>query len=66
MSSLLSLDDLLDEISVHPPGLWENDQGPKDWYAVSTDEAGGIVAYFQYEVDACRWRLDYINRKLNP
>lgn len=44
----------------------ENDEGPENWYAVSTNEHGGIIAYFQFYADAYRWRLDYINRKLNP
>lgn len=58
------LDDWLDAVSVHPPGMWENDQGPPGWFAVSDD--GGIVAYFGNETDACRFRLDLINRRLNP
>jgi hypothetical protein len=60
------LDTMLEEVSVHAPGMWENDEGPKDWWAVSTDEDGGIIAYFRDEADAFRYRLDYINRKLNP
>lgn len=36
----------------------------KDWYAVVNEE--GIIAYFGRENDAFRFRLDYINRKLNP
>jgi hypothetical protein len=62
----MSLDDWLEAVSVHSPGMWENDQGPKNWYAVSVDDDGGIVAYFRDEIDACRFRLDYINRKMNP
>ncbi len=27
------------------PCEWENDDGPEGWYAVSTEDAGGIVAY---------------------
>lgn len=54
----------LDEISVLPPGMWDNDFGPKDWYAVCNED--GIIAYFGEETDALRFRLDYINRKLNP
>lgn len=61
-----SLDEMLEEVSVHDPGMWENDDGPADWFAVSTDEHGGIIAYFQFEKDAYRFRLDWINRKLNP
>lgn len=59
-----SLDDLLDEISVFPPGQWKNSDGPKDWYAVCDEN--GIVAYFGREVDALHFRLDLINRRLNP
>ena len=35
-----------------------------EWYAVCNDN--GIIAYFGKEVDAYRFRLDYINRILNP
>ena len=34
------------------------------WFAVVNEE--GICAYFGNETDALRFRLDYINRKLNP
>lgn len=60
-----SLDEWLEAVQVHAPGMWENDQGPQDWWAVS-DEDFGIVAYFGCEPDAFRYRLDYINRQLNP
>ena len=56
--------ELLEEVSVMPPDMWENVEGPKGWYAVVTDE--GIVAYFSAENDALRFRLDLINRHLNP
>lgn len=59
-----TLDDLLEVWAVHPPGMWENDDGPEGWYAVSNDD--GIKAYFGEEVDAYRWRLDMINKELNP
>lgn len=58
------LDSLLEEITVFEPGTWENEYGPKDWYAVGGLD--GIVAYFMNEVDAFRYRLDWINRILNP
>lgn len=61
-----TLDEWLEAVTVHDPYMWENDTGPKDWYAVSSDEYGGIFAYFRDMVDAYRFRLDYINRKLNP
>jgi hypothetical protein len=59
-----TLDSFLDEWNVHEPGMWENDCGPAEWYAVSGPN--GIVAYFQKESDALRFRLDTINRLLNP
>ena len=58
-----TLDDLLQVWCVDAPGLWENDTGPKGWWAVSNDE--GIVAYFGSEADAFRFRLAEINRALN-
>ena len=58
-----TLESLLDEWSVLVPGQWDNDQGPKDWYAVCDDE--GIVAYFGDEATAFRFRLSEINRILN-
>jgi len=61
----LSIEELLQEISVMEPGLWENNISDElDWWAVSSDL--GIIAYFGSEVDAFRFRLDYINRILNP
>jgi hypothetical protein len=60
----LDLDEALDEISVHPPGMWENNDGPKDWYAVSNSE--GIIAYTHNESLACFLRLAIINGMLNP
>ena len=60
----ISLDELLELVQVDEPYMWENEVGPKGWYAVSNDE--GIIAYFCNAVDAYRFRLDYINRQLNP
>jgi hypothetical protein len=59
-----ALGGLLEDISVMEYGMWENDLGPKGWYAVCGSE--GIIAYFQDSADAFRFRLDYINRILNP
>lgn len=59
-----TLDDLLEEWSVLPPGQWDNDHGPKDWFAVCNNE--GIRAYFEDETDAFRWRISMINLALNP
>lgn len=61
-----SLDELLEDWTVCPPGTWENDYGPKGWYAVSSADDGGIIVYFRDEADAFRYRLDKINRILNP
>lgn len=62
-----NLDSLLEEISVMPPGQWENELSKTkllgDWYAVCSDL--GIIAYFGTESDAFRFRLDYINQILN-
>lgn len=60
----LSIDELLEEITVMEPGLWENNISDNlQWWAVSSDL--GIVAYFGSDVDAHIFRLDYINRILN-
>ena len=53
----------LDEVQVMPPSYGKNREGPMGWYAVSTSE--GIMAYFLSETDALRFRLEYINFKLN-
>lgn len=60
---MITLTEALGEWQVDAPGMWENDTGPKDWYAVSNND--GIVAYFSTETDACRFRLNEINRLLN-
>lgn len=57
------LDELLQEWSVLPPGQWENDIGPRDWFAVAND--AGIAAYFAEEKDAFAFRLHKINCILN-
>lgn len=41
------------ELRIIPPGLWENDTGPQDWYAV--EDAAGIIAYFAEEEAALRF-----------
>lgn len=57
-----TLDELLDEISVLDE--WENQtKGLEGWFAVVTDL--GIIAYFGEELEAYKFRLDYINRILN-
>jgi hypothetical protein len=59
-----TIDDALECWQVDEPGMWENDQGPHGWWAVSNDD-DSIVAYFAKPEDAYRWRLDQINRDLN-
>lgn len=61
---MISLDDALESVSVLDPGQWENETGPKDWYAVCDDH--GIIAYFGSEINAFHFRLSLINSKLNP
>ena len=58
-----TLGEMLDVWSVHEPGMWDNDDGPEGWFAVSNND--GIVAYFGKEEDAFRFRLAEINRELN-
>lgn len=65
MPATKDIDDLLEDVAVDDPAMWENKYGPKGWWAVSTAD-DGIIAYFYNEVDAYRFRLDYINRQLNP
>ena len=60
----MNIYELLDTVSVAGSDMWENDEGPKGWCAVITDD--GVVAYFAEETDALRYRLDLINRHLNP
>ena len=60
----MNIYELLDKVSVDAPDMWENEEGPKGWYAVTNDD--GVLAYFAKETDAFRFRLDLINRQLNP
>ena len=62
----MTLDDALEDIVVHDPGLWENELSPLlgHWYAVSNPDES-IIAYFYKEADAYRFRLAEINRLLN-
>lgn len=67
-----NLDDWLEAVHVHEmPYDTEEAQQPatkylEGWSAVSTADDGGIIAYFRDEADAFRFRLDYINGKMNP
>ena len=61
-----NIEELLEEIQVHPPGMWNNELTGliiDSWYAVSNNK--GIIAYFGEETDAYMFRLDYINKILN-
>jgi hypothetical protein len=60
----MNLSYLLDAVSVCEPGTWENDDGPAEWWAVSTNK--GIVAYFGNASHAFAFRLWLINATLNP
>lgn len=61
-----TIDELLEEISVLSPGMWENEVSHilEDWYVVVNSK--GVIAYFGNESDALRFRLNYINTLLNP
>lgn len=60
-----TLDQLLEYWYVLDPGMWENDKGPEDWFAVGNEDKG-IIAYFWNQEDAYRFRLSQINLTLNP
>lgn len=59
-----NIDTLLESITVHEPGTWDNDSGPKGWHAISDDN--GIIGYTQFEEHAFAFRLLLINALLNP
>jgi hypothetical protein len=65
------LQDLLDDIAVSDPYERDyaiqtgNNTWPEGWWAVHTGE-DSIIGYFLNERDAFRFRLDLINRRLNP
>lgn len=61
---MMTPDEALGEFSIMGPGEWENETGPKDWYAVVSP--AGIVAYVGDEITACHLRLLLINLRLNP
>lgn len=64
-----TLEEGLDEVTVS--NRHDYDEGAVVWWpkgfpwAVSTPDRG-VTALFETETDALRWRLDYINRALNP
>ena len=63
-SAYKSFEKLLEDWYVMAPGIWENDDGPKDWWAVGNEDEG-IVAYFSTQRAAYRFRLAEINRIRN-
>jgi hypothetical protein len=62
----MTLEQALEMVSVHPAEEIPDWRGNPNWYAVSTDEDGGVIAFFAREVDAFAFRLAIINRLLNP
>ena len=70
-ASIRDLDDWLEAAQVGDIPDTEEAQKPAveylaGWWSFSTDDDGGIIAYFRDEVDALNFRLQYINRKMNP
>lgn len=66
-----TLDDWLDAVDVIDPKNrnWQTDAGdfgcpPGMWTVCVLGE--GAIAFFVSETDAFRFRLDYINRRMNP
>lgn len=63
-----SLDDLLDAIQVEEINselaIEMDNRAMLGWWLVTRES--GVIAYFTVEADAFRFRLDYINRILNP
>ncbi|KKN98543.1 hypothetical protein LCGC14_0146540 [marine sediment metagenome] len=49
------------DIDVIPPGEWENDIGPKSWWAISNSK--GIIAYAGTEYDACELKAALRKKK---
>jgi len=64
MKTELTLDDMLQEVSVEDPCFRDESGDISTWFGVSDER--GIIAYFGSETDALRFRLDLINRRLNP
>jgi hypothetical protein len=60
----MKLDQLLEFVFVMDPGEFDPEV-LGELYAVGTDD-DGLIAYFLRKNDAYRFRLDYINRLLNP
>ena len=62
----MDISEALEAVSVHPADEIPDWKGSPDWFAVSTDDAGGVIAYFVSEADAFAFRLAIVNRLLNP
>ena len=65
------LDDWLDAINMSERGQHDEEIVGKWWpetfnWGVEVDDGAGVIALFADENDAARFRLDYINRKMNP
>jgi hypothetical protein len=58
----MTLDEALDFVTVYHQDTGGN--CPKGWYPVGTNNQG-TIAYFCYESDALRYRLQVINDILN-
>lgn len=59
---MLTLERAFEIWYIHEPGDWENDDGPKEWWAVSNEE--GIKAYFGDEIDAVGYQWTKIMQEL--
>lgn len=61
----MTLTDLLEQIAVEHPVIdcWQ-EHDVTGWHPVADEN--GIIAYFGSEIDAYRFRLDLINRRMNP
>jgi hypothetical protein len=68
--SVLECDEMNVALSVAHDATHSDDTGgahhphPPGWYGVCDDD--GVRAYFHNQTDAFRYRLDLINRRLNP
>lgn len=67
-----TIDELLEDWSVdliwdeNNPDLLEKRKDLQGWHGVTNSDSGSYIAYFEKETDAFRFRLDCINRILNP
>ena len=70
MSDKQTLDYWLDNVTVSEVDTYHDEandsklKGILGWFMVCDED--GVNAYFSTESAALRFRLDYINRKLNP